>query len=73
MALETDDFLALLKRHDVAAETAGRIRREARARLSRRPSAVSRVYDRIMEPVLVLGAVIASLSWALDRINLLTR
>ena len=73
MALETEDFLTRLPRHDVAPETASRIRGEARARFSRRPSVISRAYTRILEPVLVLGTIIASLSWALDRINLLTR
>ncbi len=73
MALETDGFLAQLRRHDVASETADRIRVEARTRSSRRPSFVSRAYNRILEPLLVLGTIVASLSWALERVNLLIR
>jgi hypothetical protein len=73
MTPETDDFLVLLKCHDVDPEAACRIGGEARARFGRRPSVISRAYDRILEPALILGTIAASLSWALVRINLLTR
>ncbi len=73
MTSETDDFLALLKCHDVDPEAACRIGGEARARFGRRPSVIRRTYDRVLEPALVLGTIAASLSWALIRINLLYR
>lgn len=73
MALETDDFIALLQCHDVDPGTAGRIGGAARARFSRKPATISRAYNQILEPALVVGAIAASLSWALDRISLLTR
>lgn len=73
MMQENDDLLAVLRCHDVDLETAGRIRGKARARFRRGPSIISRAYNRILEPALVVGTVAASLSWALDRINFLTR
>ena len=73
MMQENDDPLTLLRRHDVDLETAGRIRGKARARFRRSPSVISRAYNRILEPVLVLGTVVASLFWALSRISFLTR
>ena len=73
MALETDDFVALLRCHDVDPGTAGRIGRVARARFSRKPAVISRAYSQILEPLLVLAAIVASLSRALDRISFLAR
>jgi len=73
MELETDDFVALLRCHDVDPGTAGRIGGVARARFSRKPAVISRAYNQILEPALVLAAIVASLSWALDRISFLTR
>jgi hypothetical protein len=73
MALETDDFVALLRCHDVDPGTAGRIGGAARARFSRKPAIISRAYSQILEPALVVAAIVASLSWVLDRISFLIR
>jgi hypothetical protein len=73
MIRDTDDLPLVLHLHDVDPETAERIRGKARARFCRRPSVISHAYNRILEPVLVLGTVVASLSWALSRVNFLSR
>jgi hypothetical protein len=70
-----DDNMPALAEHDVGPELAERIRRRAHVvldrerALSRRPrlARVARLYDRAIEPTLVVAASVAHLAWALER------
>jgi hypothetical protein len=73
MTLEIDGLLGQLRSHDVDAETARRIRGKAHAQFVQAPSAFSRAYNRVLEPVLIVATIVASVSWMVDRIRLLAR
>ncbi len=69
MPQEIEDLFALLPCRDVDPGTAGRIRGAAHARFGRPVTALARVYGLVLEPVLVLATILASLTWALERIH----
>lgn len=69
------DQLGALPSHDVTPETAARIARTARAALAdsaRTPAwlgELGRLYTRVIEPPLVLGACTVYLVWAVQMLN----
>ncbi len=79
MSYDIGDLVAHLPRVDARPEAADRVRREACALLHRGRSApgrarvrVTRIYTRVLEPVLLLGTIVLSLSWAVARILYIT-